>query len=170
MEKLEKLRKLLALKKANEQREKQKSSRTYDPAADWDTDQERRPRDRGEKKKHKVREVGKGLRGQTYVYKSSSEDYSDDMEADIDQIEEEEFISAAIAEKEDEEELKFQRDEKRRRKWKSLRKDDPELRLSDVSYDADSDEDDGYWSLSNPIFNHYHSFKLNNQQTETIHN
>ena len=148
MEKLMRLKKLLAQKKANEQKEKQKnSSRTYDPAADCDTDQERRPAPKnrvGDKKKHKVREVGKGLRGQTYVYKSSSEDYSDDMEADIDQIEEEEFISARIAEKEDEEELNFQRDEKRRRKWKTLRLDDPELRLSDVSYDADSDEDDGY--------------------------
>lgn len=146
MEKLMRLKKLLAQKKANEQKEKQKNSRTYDPAADCDTDQERRPdpRNRGDKKKHKVREVGKGLRGQTYVYKSSSEDYSDDMEADIDQIEEEEFISARIAEKEDLEELNFQRDEKRRRKWKTLRLDDPELRLSDVSYDADSDEDDGY--------------------------
>ena len=108
-----------------------------------------------------MREVGKGLHGQTYVYKSSSEDYSDDMEADIDQIEEEEFISARIAEKEDEEELNFQREEKRRRKWKSLRLDDPELRLSDVSYDADSDEDDGYWRLSNPKF-HY-LFSLNKQ-------
>ena len=63
------------------------------------------------------------------------------MEANMDLIEEEEFISGVIADKEDEEERQFQREQKRRRKWKLLREDEPDLELDQVSYDPDSDDD-----------------------------
>jgi hypothetical protein len=52
------------------------------------------------------------------------------MEANIDEIEEEEFVSGLIADREDEEELRRNREQKRRRKWKLLRIDDPDLSLS----------------------------------------
>ena len=67
--------------------------------------------------KKRGRKADIGLNGKRYVYYDDRSEVSADLEeAGFDDIEEEEFISGAIAEREDQEELEYQRQMKARKR------------------------------------------------------
>ena len=74
-----------------------------------------------------------------YFRYTDSEDESDNMEANYDEIQDEEFESRMIGQQEDEEELEKLRQEKQRRKWRALKKQGINKNIDDVSVSDISD-------------------------------
>ena len=106
-----------------------------DSGDDWDISQDDHVVEEPNYKSSKYRrniEVGMG--GRVYHYADSEDDMeSDDMEAGYSDIQIEEEEAQRIADEEDEMELKAQKEEKKRKKYRKLLESGKEIAYADVS-------------------------------------